>query len=345
MKVFLSYASEDRPIAERVCRTLESEGHDVFFDRDDLKGGDVYGIRIRESIEKCDVFIFLVSPKSIDAGYALTELGLLEARPPDQRPPIVPVLAEPTDLTKLPPLLRPLTVLEPVGDLPAEVAARIRALDVVPAAERVRLVGMPGNSGWTVYVDIAATDVQEIFYRLNDTGSFVSAGLNDYRNPQTGRRLPNALITLPGRLGQEHKVEVEYVDGRQRKVGPFTVAFNPRSQYVRFTKDDLSRNPEWIAFAEQPPDKLLIYFSHLVASKNAFTEIRYSVDDESLSKRVRFVADWSKRAVPGFNMDTDDTYVDAPISAQFVTVKLFFIDGTESDVRRFVVAESDVAGR
>lgn len=345
MKVFLSYASEDRPIAERVCRTLESEGHDVFFDRDDLAGGDVYGVRIREAIDKCDVFIFLVSPNSIDAGYALTELGLIEARPSHQRPSIVPVLAAPTDLARLPPLLRPLTVLEPRGDLPAEVAARVRALDVVPAADRVRLLGMPGNSGWTVYIDIADREVQEIFYRFDETGSFVSAGLNDYRNPQTGRRLPNALITLPGRLGQEHKVEVEYIDGRQRKVGPFAVTFNPRAEYVRFTKDDLAKNPSWIAFAEQPPDKLLIYFSHLVASKNAFSEIRYSVDDDSLSKRVRFTADWSKRSVPGFNMDTDDTYVDAPISTAFVAVKLFFIDGTESDVRRFVIAESDVAGR
>jgi len=345
MKVFLSYASEDRPIAERVCRTLESEGHDVFFDRDDLAGGDVYGVRIREAIEKCDVFIFLVSPSSIDKGYAVTELELLEARPSHQRPPLVPVLAAPTDLAKLPPLLRPLTVLEPRGDLPAEVAARVRALNVVPAAERVRLLGMPGNSGWTIYIDIADTDVQEIFYRLNGTGSFVNTGLNDYRNPQTGRRLPNALMTLPGRLGQEHKVEVEYTDGRQRKLGPFTVVFDPRAEYVRFTKDDLAKNPQWIAFAEQPPEKLLIYFSHLVASKNAFSERRYSVDDESLSKRVRFAADWSKRSVPGFNMDTDDTYVDAPIASEFVVVKLFFIDGTESDARRFVIAECDVAGR
>jgi hypothetical protein len=44
-------------------------------------------------------------------------------------------------------------------------------------------------------------------------------------------------------------------------------------------------------------------------------------------------------------MDTDDTYVDAPIASAFVAIKLFFIDGTESDVRRFVIAECDVAGR
>jgi hypothetical protein len=345
MKVFLSYASEERPIAERICRVLESEGHDVFFDRDDLAGGEIYGARIREAIDRCDAFVFLVSPNAIAPSYALTELSLLEARPPHQRPPIVPVLAAPTDLSNLPPLLRPLTVLEPRGDLPAEVAARVHAFDIVPAAQRVRLLGMPGNGGWSVYVDIADTDVREIFYRVNESSSFASAGLNEYRNPHTGRQLPNPLLTLPGRLGQEHNVEVKYIDGRDREIGPFIVRFDARAQFVRFTKDVLAKAPEWIAFAEQPPDKLLVYFSALISWKNAFTDIRFSIDDESLARQVRFAADWSKRSVPGFNMNTDDTYIEAPIASRFVAVKLFFIDGTQSDLRRFVVAESDVAGR
>ena len=51
MRVFLSYASEQRALAERTCRVLESEGSEVFFDRDDLKAGEAYGERMQPSVD------------------------------------------------------------------------------------------------------------------------------------------------------------------------------------------------------------------------------------------------------------------------------------------------------
>src|SRR5262245_54032 len=46
LRVFLSYASEDRPIAERVSLALQGAGHEVFFDRTSLPSGDTFELQI-----------------------------------------------------------------------------------------------------------------------------------------------------------------------------------------------------------------------------------------------------------------------------------------------------------
>ena len=50
MRIFLSYSSVDRALAESLAATLANEGHDVFWDRSDLPGGESFDERIRESI-------------------------------------------------------------------------------------------------------------------------------------------------------------------------------------------------------------------------------------------------------------------------------------------------------
>lgn len=38
--VFLSYASEDADAAARICEALRAAGVEVWFDKDELRGGD-----------------------------------------------------------------------------------------------------------------------------------------------------------------------------------------------------------------------------------------------------------------------------------------------------------------
>jgi hypothetical protein len=59
--VFLSYASEDRPVVEAIREALESAGVDVWFDRDALKLGDAYEAKIRNNIEKASLFLPILS--------------------------------------------------------------------------------------------------------------------------------------------------------------------------------------------------------------------------------------------------------------------------------------------
>src|SRR6185369_7041781 len=79
MKIFLSYASEDREQARAIYLALRDQGHTVFFDRSDLPAGEEFHNRIRKAIEASHLFIFLLTPKAIDAGsYSLTELEIAQ---------------------------------------------------------------------------------------------------------------------------------------------------------------------------------------------------------------------------------------------------------------------------
>ena len=50
MKIFLSYASEQRELAKEIALALEAENHTVFFDRSALAPGEAYNAQIREAI-------------------------------------------------------------------------------------------------------------------------------------------------------------------------------------------------------------------------------------------------------------------------------------------------------
>jgi len=63
--VFLSYASEDRPIVLALKEELESVGVDVWFDRDALEGGDDYEKKIRRNIESCSLFVPILTRHSV----------------------------------------------------------------------------------------------------------------------------------------------------------------------------------------------------------------------------------------------------------------------------------------
>ena len=68
MKIFLSYSSQNRALVEPVNFALVAQGHDVFFDRDDLPAGTEYDERIIEAVESADLFVFMLSPASIRPG-------------------------------------------------------------------------------------------------------------------------------------------------------------------------------------------------------------------------------------------------------------------------------------
>lgn len=122
MRIFLSYASEDRASADAIRLALQGE-HDVFFDREDLPPGGEYHARIRRGIEESDLVIFLVSPKTLDAGsYTLNEISIAEKKWPSADGRVLPVLLERVNAKELPAYLASVTFLETPGNLPAAVA-------------------------------------------------------------------------------------------------------------------------------------------------------------------------------------------------------------------------------
>lgn len=59
--VFISYASEDRTAARRLRDYLSAAGLEVWYDENELGGGDAWDQKIRRQIRDCDYFLPIVS--------------------------------------------------------------------------------------------------------------------------------------------------------------------------------------------------------------------------------------------------------------------------------------------
>jgi TolB-like protein len=59
--VFLSYASQDAEAARRICEALRAAGIEVWFDQNELRGGDAWDQRIHQQIHDCALFVPLIS--------------------------------------------------------------------------------------------------------------------------------------------------------------------------------------------------------------------------------------------------------------------------------------------
>lgn len=80
--VFLSYASQDTDNAQALCEALRREGVEVWFDQNELRGGDAWDAKIRQQIRTCALFIPIIS-LTTDArpeGYFRLEWRLADQR-------------------------------------------------------------------------------------------------------------------------------------------------------------------------------------------------------------------------------------------------------------------------
>ena len=59
--VFLSYASQDAEAARRICESLRAAGVEVWFDQNELVGGDAWDQKIRKQIRECALFVPILS--------------------------------------------------------------------------------------------------------------------------------------------------------------------------------------------------------------------------------------------------------------------------------------------
>lgn len=124
--IFLSYSSAQSDIAARIELSLKGDGYSVFRDRSALPAGESFDARIRAAVEESDLFIFLITPEAVSGGrYTLTELKFAEQKWGHPRGYVLPVMVERTPIQAVPAFLRAVTILEPKGDVVAEVSAEV----------------------------------------------------------------------------------------------------------------------------------------------------------------------------------------------------------------------------
>jgi hypothetical protein len=65
-KVFISYSSKNRDLVKALAADIEELGHDVWFDKE-LTGGHIWWESILQAIRNCEVFVFALSPESLNS--------------------------------------------------------------------------------------------------------------------------------------------------------------------------------------------------------------------------------------------------------------------------------------
>ncbi|HUJ42669.1 MAG TPA: TIR domain-containing protein [Opitutaceae bacterium] len=66
--VFLSYAREDTDAARRIADALRAFGLEVWFDQNELRGGDAWDQKIRRQIKECALFLPIISAHTQERG-------------------------------------------------------------------------------------------------------------------------------------------------------------------------------------------------------------------------------------------------------------------------------------
>lgn len=81
-EVFLCYSSFDWEFANKIVELLRRHSVPVWFGPTDIKGGQYWHDEIGDALERCDWFVILLSPDSIESFWVSRELmfALDEAR-------------------------------------------------------------------------------------------------------------------------------------------------------------------------------------------------------------------------------------------------------------------------
>ena len=216
MRIFISYASENRTAAEEIVLALKERGHKVFFDRDRLAPGDGFHRRIEREVRSADLVVFLISPHAVaDGGYTLTELRHVMGQFEHPLGRVLPVMVAATPLDCIPAYLRAVTILEPQGSVAAEVGAAVdrlrpgigRKLGLTLAALVLAVLigaGWLGYENWWPHRPLVAASDQPVALLpalFGEPPTFsVSVRFTNPRRQPVEIGSPTLLTDMPGRI-------------------------------------------------------------------------------------------------------------------------------------------------
>ncbi|CAG0962988.1 MAG: toll/interleukin-1 receptor domain-containing protein [Anaerolinea sp.] len=106
MKIFISYRSKDRPTVELLAADLGGFGHTIWFDKN-LTGGREWWEDILSQIRACDLFVFALSPESLqsDPCRVEREYGIAVHKR------ILPIAIAPVEFDLIPPELKTVQII------------------------------------------------------------------------------------------------------------------------------------------------------------------------------------------------------------------------------------------
>ncbi|MBZ0279423.1 MAG: toll/interleukin-1 receptor domain-containing protein, partial [Anaerolineae bacterium] len=113
-RIFISYSHKDRTVAKRLVDSLRSAYgyNEVWFD-ENLSAGQVWRDELLTQIVQSDIFLFLISPDSIQSDYCKKELAHAQGA----RKPIIPLMVRSTPINALPHELEQSQILDVVSGI------------------------------------------------------------------------------------------------------------------------------------------------------------------------------------------------------------------------------------
>lgn len=220
--VFLSYASEDAPAAQRIAEALRAAGIEVWLDKSELRGGDVWDQMIRKQIKACALFIPIISRHSHERseGYFRLEWKLAVDRShlmTANRAFLIPVVIDDTreDDEEVPDRFREVqwTRLRG-GETPAEFVERIRRLlPPEPSAARTTAVTAARESATAPTLSKSAPSRSPSRATIWGLGALLVAGLAYFAVDgfllSKHRNVPSAAKeTMPGAAISDRSIAV-----------------------------------------------------------------------------------------------------------------------------------------
>ncbi|MBG79292.1 MAG: hypothetical protein CMJ39_01110 [Phycisphaerae bacterium] len=181
----------------------------------------------------------------------------------------------------------------------------------------------------SIMVNLSLADLAvDIQWRDTVDGEFVSTGLMDYIDPDTGRKMPYPQVQIPLQDGDVH-FEVQYTTPDGRVMGPYDISFNALESGRARMKELLERF--WTSWVDVGQNQ--IWFSHLIGNRLGIKSIRYKFNDDE---------EWSAFPVEPANSlhhvySTGDfqTSIPRPIDVERILVQVEYYDGQWSTVREF----------
>jgi hypothetical protein len=168
-RVFLSYASDDHALAQRISDALTKSGIRTTDQVWEASLGEDLTAKLRETIRASDVVVILLSRSAGASRWVGTELESALSRDLDRRgAELIPVLAAPTDL---PPALRDRAVV----DLTKDVTAGLQQLvEQIQATSRVDFSAMSPRA----FENLVADLLRAVGFRLDDVRHRPDSGVD-----------------------------------------------------------------------------------------------------------------------------------------------------------------------
>lgn len=93
-QIFVSYSRQDIEFVNALVADLEGHGFAVWIDRSAIQGGDSWRKSIVDAINACDVFLIVISPRSVASRNVTKEISMADER----HKRLVPVVIAPTQI-------------------------------------------------------------------------------------------------------------------------------------------------------------------------------------------------------------------------------------------------------